>query len=386
MCRTIAVTTPPDMRNPPALPKHQHGALLILLVIALGVLAAAVFVSMLSSSDIQNQRDKTTAAALAEAKAALIGFAASDTNRPGELPCPDFDGDGQITVANDYTGSACKTYIGRLPWKSLELPDLRDGYGEQLWYAVSVNFHANGSAKLNSDLPGQLSISGLSPASNIIAIVFSAGPPLAGQLRDATHANILSNYLEGNNALGSGNINYTTANVSSTFNDELMPITSDNLFPVIEKRVARELVASLQAYAQSNGNTYPYAAPLSGSVNCTPGNASGRIPLTDMNCPLATPSWFSANNWNNFVYYAIAPSGQMLTVGTATNIKALIITTGRRLNNTLCDVSSYGPQAARPSVNICDSLDNTENTNGDNVYSRSQITSSSNDQTFIVAP
>jgi hypothetical protein len=34
-------------------------------------------------------------------------------------------------------------HIGRLPWKTLGLPDLRDGSGERLWYAVSSNFVDN---------------------------------------------------------------------------------------------------------------------------------------------------------------------------------------------------------------------------------------------------
>ena len=32
---------------------------------------------------------------------------------------------------------------GRLPWKTLAIPDLRDGAGERLWYAVSVRFKRN---------------------------------------------------------------------------------------------------------------------------------------------------------------------------------------------------------------------------------------------------
>ncbi|HUW28013.1 MAG TPA: hypothetical protein VMV97_05325 [Sulfuriferula sp.] len=361
--------------------------MLILLVIALGILAATVFVGMLSSSGIQSARDKETAAALAEARAALIGYAASDPNRPGELPCPDYDGDGKITLTGDYTGSNCKSYTGRLPWKSLGLPDLRDGYGEQLWYAVSDTFHANSTALLNSDVPGQLSIAGTSPANNVIAIVFAPGPALAGQLRDAAHANDPANYLEGNNALGGNNTDFTTANASSIFNDRLLPITNDSLFQVVEKRVARELVTALQAYALSNSGNYPYAAPLDGSSPyCLAGNTSGRMPLTDSTCPLNTPTWFSVNAWNNFVYYALAPGAPMLTVGATTNVQALIIMAGRRLNKTICAGSPYGPQGARPSANICDYLDDTENTNGDNTYTNTLITPTYNDQTFIVAP
>src|SRR5690606_23241172 len=45
------------------------------------------------------------------------------------------------------------TTLGRLPWKTLGLPDLRDGDGERLWYAVSENFKNN--PRSNCDFPGQ---------------------------------------------------------------------------------------------------------------------------------------------------------------------------------------------------------------------------------------
>ncbi len=289
-------------RTPPSLPGQQRGALLILLVIALGILAVTLFVGMLTSSEIQIERDKKTAAALVEAKAALIGYAASDPNRPGELPCPDYNGDGQITIAGDYTGSKCKSYTGRLPWKNLGLPDLRDGYGEQLWYAVSVNFRANSTVPLNSDVPGQLSIGGISPANNVIAIVFAPGPPLSGQIRDAAHINDPASYLEGNNALGGSNTNFTTANVSSTFNDRLLPITNGNLFPVVEKRIANIIMGTgtgststtgLREYYWNN-SAYP-SSPLNYSSL-----QYSNYPTTQTN----TLNMLTNNGWDTLVVYS----------------------------------------------------------------------------------
>lgn len=287
------------MRTPLSLPRRQHGAVLILLVIALGVLAAVVFVGMLSSSDIQNQRDKKTVAALAEAKAALIGYAASDLNRPGELPCPDYDGDGQITLAGDYAGSNCRSYVGRLPWRTLGLDDLRDGSGEPLWYAVSSNFHANGSTPLNSSVPGQLSLSGITPTTNIVAIVFAPGPALAGQSRTlpvvATPPNI-ANYLDGSN--NDGDTQFELLDQDGAFNDKLILLTHHDLFSVVERTLLNMIMGTgsaptsgLRAYFQSHG-TYP---PLP-------------LDYATLNLSASNQSMISSNAWNTQIGYSLPNS------------------------------------------------------------------------------
>ena len=58
---------------------------------------------------------------------------------PGYLPCPDLDDDGwaEATCGSHRGPPGQAQRLGRLPWKTLGLPDLRDGYGERLWYAVS---------------------------------------------------------------------------------------------------------------------------------------------------------------------------------------------------------------------------------------------------------
>jgi hypothetical protein len=61
---------------------------------------------------------------------------------PGYLPCPDLDDDGwaEATCGSLSGDSGQAQRLGRLPWKTLGLPDLRDGDGERLWYAVSSKY------------------------------------------------------------------------------------------------------------------------------------------------------------------------------------------------------------------------------------------------------
>src|SRR6185437_7723389 len=61
---------------------------------------------------------------------------------PGYLPCPDLDNDGwaESTCGSQDGSSGQAERLGRLPWKTLGLQDLRDGDGERLWYAVSSKY------------------------------------------------------------------------------------------------------------------------------------------------------------------------------------------------------------------------------------------------------
>ena len=89
------------------------------------------------------ERDRVSDRALAQAREALVAYAADRPITawvgPGYLPCPDTDDDGwaEATCGSQSGDSGQDQRIGRLPWKTLGLPDLRDGYGERLWYAVS---------------------------------------------------------------------------------------------------------------------------------------------------------------------------------------------------------------------------------------------------------
>lgn len=229
-----------------ALPATQRGVVVLLMLLILAVSAASYFlVKRLNGNALNAERDKITAAALVQARDALIGRAASDSNRPGELPCPDVNNDGQSAFS-----TTCTNLVGRLPWYTLRLPDLRDGYGERLWYALVDNFHAGDTLALNTTTTGRLSITGTSPANNVIAIVFSPGPALGNQSRDSTNVNSVANYLEGDNA----NLDtvYETRNASDTFNDKLLPITHSDLFSVVTRRVTTEISAQLASFVAYN--------------------------------------------------------------------------------------------------------------------------------------
>ncbi|MGH8744426.1 MAG: hypothetical protein ACREUY_09135, partial [Burkholderiales bacterium] len=202
--------------------------------------------------------------------------------------------------------SPCVSLIGRLPWYTLGLPDLRDGSGERLWYALSDNFHAGATFPLNSDTMGQLTVTGGSPATNVVAIVFSPGELIDPQVRDPANENNVANYLEGENA--NGDTIFTTGAASATFNDRLLVITTADLIPVVEQRVARDLRKILQSYKTAVG-VYPWANISDGNFNN--GLNRGRIPWQiagpqDWGSGGAPtlPAWYINNKWSQVIYYS----------------------------------------------------------------------------------
>lgn len=274
-------------------------ALLLLAVLVMGSLYALLSGINTATADLQQKRDDTTAAALRQAKEALIAWSATRASQgPGHLPCPDTDNDG------NSEGAACgtpATRIGRLPWRTLGLPDLRDANGERLWYVLSGNFINQVGNPVNSDTPGQLTVAGIAPANNVIAIVFAPGPALAGQNRagpvvppetspatsvcnPAADNNCrVQNYLEGENGDAANDLFVAARRCEQTdcpggaFNDQLATLTHQELFVavenVVEKRLARDVVPEIRAYFEAWGNVigvpagpargfYPFAAPF----------------------------------------------------------------------------------------------------------------------------
>lgn len=304
--------------------------------VALGVLAilgigfgAALYV-FISPANSTIQRNKITAAILVQAKDALIGYATSDNNRPGSLPCPDlltnnpaFNNVPNDGSADQFSGLDCPSYVGRLPWKTLGLPDLRDSDGERLWYAVSREFARNpscgASCPLNSDISGELTILGTAPASNVVAIVFSAGPVVGSQARDGPpNQNNAANYLECSNE--DNDTVYASSAANCSFNDKLLPITGEALMSVVEMRVLRTMRAALAAYAATPGNGYPFANPYSDNTNyeCAYLQIEGRFPVKIKTPPSSgcllyadwgpeLPAWFGSNRWQTVSYYSVDP-------------------------------------------------------------------------------
>jgi len=239
---------------------------MVMIVILIVGLTTAV-VSSLSFSNLKATRQDISSSSLALAKEALISYAVSDTNRPGELPCPDQDGDGNSNSAPP----SCSTFVGYLPWKTLGIPELRDGSGTKLWYALSTNFNVGSNAILNSDTQGQFSISGNTNINDVAAIVIAPGSPLCNH----THStNNIGDYLESipnvNTAVDASPSNDCN---NTPYNDQLLAITANQIIQPVEKRIAREAKSCLDSYAALSGGKYPWAALVS--------NSSGRPSVTN---------------------------------------------------------------------------------------------------------
>ena len=291
-------------------PGRQRGAALMVMLVIMIMGSAAFLVSSLSRSALQIERDQKTADALAQAKEALIGYAVTyaDNYPLGNLPCPDTDNDG----TSDAGGSTeCPQYIGRLPWKTIGLPDLRDAAGERLWYTLSRNVRRYASVRpINSETTGTLNITGTYSANNQIAIVFAPGANVGSQsrsgsqtascstTRDTREENLCAaNYLEGSNANPSPgatpNQSYQSSDTSISFNDQFISISRDHFFQQIEKRVGNEIKNVLNTYYAAWG-AYPFAAPFSDpstssfTGRASPSTYNGLLPVDDQSY---VPTW-----------------------------------------------------------------------------------------------
>ena len=279
----------------------EHGAALLAIMLVVFLASVSYILADADATAFRNAANRRTALVLAEAKAALIGRAASDDNRPGSLLCPDSNNDG----VSDWTGSNCATYLGRLPWKTLKLPELVDGNGERLWYAISSNLRDNAAASpINSQQPLPLTFNA---TPNIAAVVFAPGPSLPGQARPS---NAPGDYLEGSNTLGSGN--YVSAPTSATFNDVAIAISRDELFRTVSRRVLGEIRGpddstpilpnwGLRRYYDDNG-TFPWA-DINGDGLGDNGSASGGLPYNELTLSPVVVLWLNANGWKPLISY-----------------------------------------------------------------------------------
>jgi type II secretory pathway pseudopilin PulG len=397
--------------------RQQRGAVFMVMLVFLILGVATYLVKSLSSSAIQTNRNEITAKALAQAKEALISYALTSDNaaglhaRPGNFPCPDRDAPGTTGygIAEGSCSATGGTSIGRLPWKTLGIPELLDGDGEPLWYVLSDNFRtwppAVGST-INSDTLGTLPVYAndgttlLTTVGNgAVAIVFAPGNITVGQQRNTTtDKTTASNYLETansiNNSVAGGP--FIAANRSDTFNDRLLIISTRDFIPLIEKRIASELKTILINYITAHPGVYPYPAPIatcqnSGSCSSDSGYCRGRLPYNSAapfdwagNYSLPATSggsnWFVDNEWYRVIYYsagtgrlAAAPGGcsTTLTVSGNNTIPALFFMPGPAL-----------PGVTRAYNNLASYLEDAENWNMDDTYVTP--TTSSNDQLYVL--
>jgi len=283
---------------------RQTGAVLLLVLLVVIIGMGAVLLSIYSKSALQVENDQKTARVLAEAKAALLSYAATyASDNPGEygfLPCPDLS----VTAiteggADGSCGNKNTSTLGRLPWRTLGLPALRGGAGECLWYAVSGAYKANPKTDmLNEDSNGQFQlydssgnlIKGSTPQDRVVAVVIAPGKRLSIQNSDRTDLATgtpqgteicggnytAASYLEGNgtidNATQSGtadtidsfiNASASSKSDNTPFNDQIITITREEIW---------DAVRTLTAFSDDMDNLTSAAAQcLTDYGNLTPG-------------------------------------------------------------------------------------------------------------------
>ena len=265
--------------------RKQSGIALIALLVLLIMAGAYAFYHSAVIGTGRAQQETKVAATLARAKEALIARAVTDANRPGSLPCPDlitnnsglsnFPGDGK---ADMFTLTQCPSYVGWLPWVTLDLPELSDDTGTRLWYALAPELRDDDSAQpINSDRALTLQLDGVS---DIAALIIAPRAPLAGQARPSNNP---ADYLDGANGNGDDRI-YVSGPQGLAFNDMVIAITRQELMAAVEKRVANEVKHCIEQHAAASANVthgYPWPAPFSASnFQGKAGSYFGQVPTT----------------------------------------------------------------------------------------------------------
>ena len=412
------MTRKPGLQRAP----QQRGQALILVLLVLSIGIGAVVFSFVNPTKPTLRGDQITTDALARAKAALIGYALrggdcvpvppattctpQNPQRPGEFPCPDTDNDG-------YDDGTCIAgRLGRIPWKTLGIPEPKDSAGETLWYAVAGPFRSYNSAKLNpspinSNTRGTITVyaadgttlladgsTNQNPKAAVV-VLFAPGPALGSQIRDSSSAacttspsspvarnRCAANYLD----VGPNNRNNATTNgpfiaglPSPSFNDRVLFITTPEFMPAAEIRVAKEAKALLEGYrVNSTCLCYPWAEtwPYSGGIadlGVNRGRFPGRPYPEDWGegaIPNA-PAWFLDNDWHNVIFYSVSrqrtngggaqckfcsPSASLSVSGTP--VDALFFTPGTPLGS----INRESSTSARN--NLVNYLEDAENNSG----------------------
>lgn len=378
---------------------RQRGQVMILtaILIALALLALVISTATSVANSLANQQARNVEFEFARVKDALIGWSASRTPpvggvnaRPGDLPCPDMNNDG-------FEDGSCATgAIGRVPWKTLGIPEPKDSSGETLWYAIAGPFRNwnMSPAPITSDTVGNLTVYANSTAATLtsqaIAVIFAPGAALGAQDRDSSSTAVCAttgtttarnlcaaNYLEAssgvNNATTGGP--FIQAQPGAGFNDRLLVITNEDLMPLVEQRVAREMIAYLNAYKAATATSvlfitlspgvYPWADLADGNSNGSAGTAynhnrfpcgtalpvdwgASMIPLLGTGTTPTLPNWLTngcagLTGWASVIYYAVARNrleDNILIPCTTCSAAMLTVNNASGRTGTVCSTSS----------------------------------------------
>lgn len=337
----------------------QSGFALLVLLALLGLAALFVAVRQLNASATQRSQGKATQESLQQAKQALIGYAATyrDTHAAtppptvGYLPCPAVDGNG---VAGNC-GAAGTAMIGFLPFKTLNLPDLRDSAGECLWYAVAGSIkNSPAQLQLNWDVQGQFTVANASGAvlatpnaqdGGPVALIIAPGTPLRGQARTVAStpcgkAPVYADFVDAAVVLPSaGPVTMTQGSPSSqTINDQIAWVTAKDVFDRINQR--SDFAAQINGLIGEMTNCLGYGLPNPDSPQTIGLNLFGLVPITSITgtpsyCP---PSGLSVNtdqihywrNWREQFRYMKCAFGSQCASVNGSSCKGVLLFGGQR--------------------------------------------------------
>ncbi len=348
------------------LPSHrnrsrQTGFALLLLLGLFGLAILFVAVAQLNSFATRRSLDTTTRDSLQQAKQALIGYAAtyrdthSATTPPtfGYLPCPAIDGNG---VAGNC-GTVGTAIIGFLPFKTLNLPDLRDNSGECLWYAVAGTVkNSPAQLQLNWDVQGQFKVVDASGAvlaapnaqnGGPVALIIAPGEPLGGQARTAAStpcgkAPVYANFIDSAAIFpNAGTVAMTQGPPSGqAVNDQFAWITAKEVFDRIDQR--SDFAAQLNGLIDEMTNCLGNGLPSPDLPLMVGPNSFGLVPNTSTT---GTPSYcpspgFSVNpyqihywrNWRELFRYMKCGSGTQCASVNGSICKGVLLFAGQRTN------------------------------------------------------
>lgn len=253
---------------------RQRGAAMMIMV-TVAVLGFAWFVvgAIGKTAVTPAEREAKTAYALQAAKKALLAHVAHYAARtnfdfPGRMPCPESLNAYGTANAGQSPGACSNTtpVIGRLPWHTLGIDELRDGDGELLWYALSPNFHPT-TFPLNPAPPNPYLNFGTPPAlpfdgTNVVAVVIAPGSPLPANPCSVVNQQISryqtpldpAKFFECGNATGV----YTNPGSNSGSNDRVLAITAaewaEAIAGAVADRLQRQVAPALEDFRTTESN------------------------------------------------------------------------------------------------------------------------------------
>jgi hypothetical protein len=320
----------------------------------LGLLAVAVMVFAYALTSRLNAASQFVAIdrdhngkVMSQAKRALIGWmamnAAGTDGNPGRLPCPE----GVNSIGTDAEGIAAPTVtpatpncatVGRLPWRTLGLDKLVDASSEPLWYAVSPSWTLQNSSSLltiNSDSRGQMTVDGTAAPNEVVALIIAPGPAMNVQGATGCTARNQSrstptpsmdprDYVE---CFNSATPSFSTVGPSTSFNDQVIRVTTADLFPALEaavqQRMQREIAPALKSvygsgtWGTSTGNPlFPFAVPFgdpgtSNNYQGANGTYQGLLPFNCSATNCATDARYAPTfvSWSSFTWPTVSETG-----------------------------------------------------------------------------